>query len=94
MATMQLRLALQLLSKDRVEPPLCSIAEAAYYLAEERGFVPGHELDDWLAAEREILALNHGCANQSVQSPQGEVNSVGHNSKPVSLRKHFPTPRP
>lgn len=33
------------------------IAEAAYYRAEKRGFAPGAELDDWLAAEREIEAL-------------------------------------
>lgn len=30
------------------------IQEAAYFKAERRGFVPGHELDDWLAAEREV----------------------------------------
>jgi hypothetical protein len=30
------------------------IAEAAYYLAERRGFKPGHELEDWLAAEAMI----------------------------------------
>ena len=29
-------------------------AEAAYYRAERRGFEPGHELDDWIAAEAEI----------------------------------------
>ncbi len=27
------------------------IAEAAYYLAEQRGFEPGAELEDWFAAE-------------------------------------------
>ena len=27
------------------------IAEAAYYRAEARGFVSGHELEDWLEAE-------------------------------------------
>jgi len=27
---------------------------AAYYLAERRGFVRGHELADWLAAEAEV----------------------------------------
>lgn len=27
------------------------IAEVAYYLAEKRGFVPGHELQDWVEAE-------------------------------------------
>jgi hypothetical protein len=30
------------------------IAEAAYYRAARRGFVPGHELDDWLAAEQQV----------------------------------------
>jgi hypothetical protein len=30
------------------------IAEAAYWRAERRGFAPGHELDDWLEAERSI----------------------------------------
>jgi hypothetical protein len=32
-------------------------AEAAYYRAERRGFKPGHELEDWLAAEAEIRSL-------------------------------------
>jgi hypothetical protein len=30
------------------------IAEAAYYRAEQRGFQPGFEHEDWLAAEAEI----------------------------------------
>lgn len=30
------------------------IAEAAYFRAEQRGFEPGHELEDWLAAESEV----------------------------------------
>jgi hypothetical protein len=30
------------------------IAAAAYYRAQRRGFAPGAEVDDWLAAEREI----------------------------------------
>lgn len=33
------------------------IARAAYLRAERRGFTPGHELEDWLAAEREINRL-------------------------------------
>jgi hypothetical protein len=33
------------------------IAEAAYYIAERRGFEPGGELDDWLEAESEIDRL-------------------------------------
>jgi hypothetical protein len=30
------------------------IATAAYYKAEARGFTPGQEMDDWLAAEAEL----------------------------------------
>lgn len=33
------------------------IAEAAYFRAERRGFQPGRDLEDWLAAEIEIDAL-------------------------------------
>jgi Protein of unknown function (DUF2934) len=32
------------------------IAEAAYYRAQQRGFEPGHECDDWLAAQDQIDA--------------------------------------
>lgn len=31
------------------------VAELAYYKAESREFEPGHELDDWLEAERDFL---------------------------------------
>jgi len=34
-----------------------AIATAAYYRAEQRGFAPGNELADWLAAEREVEPL-------------------------------------
>jgi len=30
------------------------VTERAYLKAEKRGFEPGHELDDWLEAEKEI----------------------------------------
>lgn len=30
------------------------VATAAYYRAERRGFAPGHEVDDWLAAEQDV----------------------------------------
>ena len=32
------------------------IAEAAFFRAEKRGFAPGHETEDWLAAEVEVDA--------------------------------------
>jgi len=34
------------------------IAHAAYLRAEKRGFAPGHEIDDWLAAEADFLAAH------------------------------------
>jgi hypothetical protein len=33
------------------------IATAAYFYAEQRRFEPGHELDDWLTAERLIKSI-------------------------------------
>lgn len=35
-----------------------NIAVAAYYKAQARGFVPGYELEDWLAAETETHSHN------------------------------------
>jgi hypothetical protein len=32
------------------------IAECAYFRAERRGFQPGHESEDWFAAEAEVDA--------------------------------------
>ncbi|MDF9392172.1 MULTISPECIES: sterol desaturase family protein [Methylococcus] len=52
---------LRLRPRQPLEP---MIAEAAYFRAEKRGFVPGFEMFDWLAAEREIEErLNGGSGN-------------------------------
>ncbi len=32
------------------------IAEMAYFLAEQRGFTPGSEMEDWLVAEAQLQA--------------------------------------
>lgn len=32
------------------------VATAAYFIAEQRGFAPGHELEDWRAAEEAVNA--------------------------------------
>jgi hypothetical protein len=43
------------------------IAEKAYLLAERRGFAPGGETEDWLAAETEVdalLRISHGGSPQ------------------------------
>jgi len=48
------------------------ICEAAYYLAEHRGFEAGHDVDDWLAAERQIdAALTSPGLRGAHSRPQG-----------------------
>ena len=36
------------------------ISEAAYYKSEKRGFTSGHEVEDWLEAEKEIKSYIAG----------------------------------
>jgi Protein of unknown function (DUF2934) len=36
------------------------ISEAAYYRAKQRGFEPGHELEDWVQAEAEVIRRLNG----------------------------------
>lgn len=42
-----------------------AIREAAYACFEARGCVPGHELDDWLQAEAQVLQANGHSASDS-----------------------------
>lgn len=37
--------------------PTPLIATMAYFIAAERQFAPGHELDDWLEAERRVAMV-------------------------------------
>jgi len=47
------------------------IREAAYFRCEQRGFAPGHDLDDWLAAE---AAIEGGSSEQQpVEAPEREL---------------------
>lgn len=36
------------------------IAEAAYFRAKQRNFEPGHELEDWVEAETEVMGRING----------------------------------
>lgn len=44
---------------SRAEDRREMIATAAYFRAERRGFEPGHELEDWYAAEHDIAEAQH-----------------------------------
>ena len=52
-------MASQIATERSVDPEVrrLMIAEAAYYCAEQRGFEPGHEREDWLEAEARIDVL-------------------------------------
>jgi len=58
-----------------------SIRVAAYFLAEQRGFSPGHELDDWLAAEQAVWAMRE----TSVTAPS-VATAAGGNARSARRR--------
>ncbi len=49
------------LADPQVDPNLRRqlVAAEAYFLAERRGFVAGHELEDWVAAEMAVDSRLH-----------------------------------
>ncbi len=51
------------------------IAEAAYYRAEKRNFMPGYELLDWLEAKKEIIKLIY-CNNRTDTSKKPPRNNL------------------
>ncbi len=46
------------------QPSEKQVAEAAYFIALERGFAPGYEAADWAAAEKEVTR----CSESSIGS--------------------------
>jgi hypothetical protein len=62
------------------------IAERAYYRAEKRGFAPGYELEDWLAAEREIAMQK--AATAPAPTPIATAPAPTPIKKPSSRRKN------
>ena len=62
LASQTLTLARAEVSTDEVRK---LIAEAAYYRAKKRGFTPGHEVEDWVQAEAEVLRRIRGADHSS-----------------------------
>jgi hypothetical protein len=50
------------------------IAERAYQLYEQRGYIDGHDNEDWLDAERSVLAEVGSYAKKSSKSPSRRRN--------------------
>ncbi|HSQ03245.1 MAG TPA: DUF2934 domain-containing protein [Burkholderiales bacterium] len=65
------------------------IAAAAYYRAERRGFAPGGEVEDWLAAEKEVAQrLNAMTMRTSkLDAPSAQESAAIRGSAPA----HQPT---
>jgi hypothetical protein len=53
-----------------------SVAERAYFKAERRGFAPGYEVEDWLAAEREIAALAAAPKKRAARRKNGTIKKL------------------
>jgi hypothetical protein len=53
------------------------IQHRAYEIAQERGFTPGAELNDWLQAEREIDAEMSGGARQAAPQDRPQDQLTG-----------------
>ena len=51
---------------DESERRRSLISEAAYRRAQQRNFAPGHELEDWLAAEAEVDEILSGVSLTAV----------------------------
>lgn len=51
------QVSLKQLANANSRERLAMIREAAYYKAEKRNFAPGHDAEDWAAAERDIDEL-------------------------------------
>jgi hypothetical protein len=47
----------QMIAENTVFSTKEKIEEAAYFIAQRRGFAPGHELSDWHQAETEVEAM-------------------------------------
>jgi hypothetical protein len=62
-------------AEARAADHLVKVAMAAYFIAEKRGFEPGHEVEDWLAAEAEIDEVEPASVLKSIQSSPAQSAS-------------------
>ena len=71
------------------------ISEAAYFLAEKRGFHGGYSLDDWLAAEQDVRRLiAHQPKSESMTNPIRTPAAAGEDSAQTAGSPQAPQQRP
>jgi len=54
----------------QTEPLRQEIEQYAYFLYKQRGCQPGHELDDWLEAEKQLSNVAASAAETSSPNPE------------------------
>lgn len=64
------------------------IAEAAYYASERRGFAPGHEYDDWLAAEKQLDAVASVAKTAVVEPSSVRASTDADEQQQTGAEKH------
>lgn len=62
-----------------------AIARRAYEIFEGNGHIPGHELEDWFQAERELLHPTHVQVNQTENALEVQVEVPGFNGKELEV---------
>jgi hypothetical protein len=69
---MNTRASKALRAPEQVVDHQVQVALAAYFIAEKRGFEPGHELDDWLAAEAQIATAEQPSVTKPIETVRVE----------------------
>lgn len=68
------------------------IRDAAYYHSQRRGFAPGHDLEDWLAAEAEIDRIS-AASQDDLPGPgvqQSGIHGAGKDDELKRIVKQHP----
>ena len=75
-----------------IEQREAMLREAAYYHYAKRGYAPGHELDDWLAAEAELERTASGAPEfaPDLDVQQSSVHGAGKDEELKRIIKQHP----
>jgi hypothetical protein len=65
------------------------IAEAAYYLAQKRGFLGKHSLDDWLAAEQQVRQVISPVVAETTMDATGRNEPISGPEALAEASEHF-----
>jgi hypothetical protein len=67
------------------------ISQRAYELYLQRGSVPGHETDDWLQAEAELIEARRNAEDAFAPSPPAGTGAPSPESRRSNGRRENPT---